>query len=330
MDLQPSAKEIADDDLPYMDIVLSVCHGLLVQEKMGRARDRIIIRPVHYTATEYLSRTYTTYFPDGQSKVAKACVTYLSFQPLADHLSVYLGWLQREDRGSREREIDLEAAFTAMKRYEYLQNHFCLFLYAAKHWADHTRQTFLSGSPIPLEELFWGYGKENFRWNELLYIGKVRSHDSSVWEIFYGAAFESYRSLALLLRTLTDNGTDLNAPRETGQLLLFQALKVQHAAAAKFLLSRVDKEIVDLVLKESNRTLAELDETFAELDRRNFEDILKNLQVSPADRLASELFEKMEMSSTSLQLRRILLDMGTLMCEKSYEDAGIKYDFRKI
>ena len=54
--------------------MISICAGLVTVDQ-----DSQIIRLVHYTLQEYFERRGTFWFPDAQSEIADACVTYLSF-----------------------------------------------------------------------------------------------------------------------------------------------------------------------------------------------------------------------------------------------------------
>ncbi|KAL6824068.1 ankyrin repeat-containing domain protein [Trichoderma camerunense] len=62
------------DYVPDAKVLKSVCAGLVATDEESG-----IIRLVHYTTQEYLQKTKETWFPEGESYIAKICVTYLSF-----------------------------------------------------------------------------------------------------------------------------------------------------------------------------------------------------------------------------------------------------------
>lgn len=63
------------DNLLDIKDVASVCAGLVRVDEEAR-----IIRLVHYTVREYLSRSQGVWYPDAQKDMAEVCVTYLSFR----------------------------------------------------------------------------------------------------------------------------------------------------------------------------------------------------------------------------------------------------------
>ncbi|KAJ7291088.1 hypothetical protein C8J57DRAFT_1704769 [Mycena rebaudengoi] len=63
------------DGLPDMDIMLSVCAGLVVFDQSGK-----IVRLIHYTAQHYFDRNRDRRFPDARKEIADVCLTYLCFE----------------------------------------------------------------------------------------------------------------------------------------------------------------------------------------------------------------------------------------------------------
>ncbi|KAJ7706664.1 hypothetical protein B0H17DRAFT_874667, partial [Mycena rosella] len=72
--VEPGTKALDPDNLLDMDIVLSVCAGLITVDQADG-----IVRLVHYTTQQYLDRVQSTYFPSAQTDITFACITYLSF-----------------------------------------------------------------------------------------------------------------------------------------------------------------------------------------------------------------------------------------------------------
>ncbi|KAJ7779549.1 hypothetical protein B0H14DRAFT_2474413, partial [Mycena olivaceomarginata] len=67
------------DSLPDIDTILSVCEGLVVVDWSNR-----VFRLVHYTAQHYLESVRPQRFPDAQTVITAACLTYLSFSVFAN------------------------------------------------------------------------------------------------------------------------------------------------------------------------------------------------------------------------------------------------------
>ena len=67
-------KKLNEDYLPSVQVLQSVCAGLVTIDKQSE-----IVRLVHYTTQEYFKRTGTSWFPNAQIDITSVCVTYLSF-----------------------------------------------------------------------------------------------------------------------------------------------------------------------------------------------------------------------------------------------------------
>ncbi|KAJ7609341.1 ankyrin repeat-containing domain protein [Mycena polygramma] len=83
--VEPGAMELDPENLPEMDIILSVCAGLVV---INEEDDKI--RLIHYTTELYLQSPHVQAkaFPRAQSEITMTCITYLSlgFEVMADKL----------------------------------------------------------------------------------------------------------------------------------------------------------------------------------------------------------------------------------------------------
>ncbi|KAJ7239382.1 hypothetical protein B0H12DRAFT_1136112, partial [Mycena haematopus] len=75
--IEPGATTLDVDNLLDIDIVLSVCGGLVIVNDTSSA-----VRLVHYTAQHYLDSIRTVHFPDADTIIASRCFTYLSFKEL--------------------------------------------------------------------------------------------------------------------------------------------------------------------------------------------------------------------------------------------------------
>ncbi|KAJ7824817.1 ankyrin repeat-containing domain protein [Mycena olivaceomarginata] len=72
--IEPGTIDLDPDNLLDMDIILSVCAGLVVISGEDH-----LVRLIHYTAQDYLDRIQDREFPHAHSDIAAACITYLSF-----------------------------------------------------------------------------------------------------------------------------------------------------------------------------------------------------------------------------------------------------------
>lgn len=70
--MEPGLVELDEDDLPDIDLMISVCAGLVIADQEG------YIRLVHYTAQEYFIKNRDKLFPKAHSEIAAACITYIS------------------------------------------------------------------------------------------------------------------------------------------------------------------------------------------------------------------------------------------------------------
>lgn len=105
--VEPEDTFLDEDGLPEKDLIISVCCGLLsVQED-----DTVTF--IHYTAQEYFDRRAPSEFEDVRISIAQTCLTYISFEDLA--------------QGASTSDEDFEAR---LSQYPFLQ-------YASSYWGIH-------------------------------------------------------------------------------------------------------------------------------------------------------------------------------------------------
>jgi len=99
--LEPSVMELDDEDLSDIDLMVSVCAGLVTigpgHSTLGREHDSL--RLVHYTAQEYFLKNRGRFFPRAHSEIATALITYLSLEhfsegPMIDRDKIYFRQLK--------------------------------------------------------------------------------------------------------------------------------------------------------------------------------------------------------------------------------------------
>ncbi|KAJ7889313.1 hypothetical protein B0H14DRAFT_2156280, partial [Mycena olivaceomarginata] len=72
--IEPDSKALNEDNMVSMDIILSVCAGLVIIDKKVS-----VVRLVHYTAQKYLDDIQPQKFPNAQTQITRTLLTYLSF-----------------------------------------------------------------------------------------------------------------------------------------------------------------------------------------------------------------------------------------------------------
>ncbi|KAK6359883.1 hypothetical protein TWF696_001012 [Orbilia brochopaga] len=96
------------DPLPVIRTMVSGCRGLVVADEESR-----IIRCVHYTVQDYLTRTEASWYPDAEVAITTTCVKYLS--------------LEFFESGPDETNAELEERLRRWPLYDY----------AARYWGQH-------------------------------------------------------------------------------------------------------------------------------------------------------------------------------------------------
>ncbi|KAJ7695371.1 ankyrin repeat-containing domain protein [Mycena rosella] len=76
--VEPDDTTFDSDNILDVDIMLSVCAGLVIVDQTDQ-----IARLVHYTAQQYLDSIQSSRFPQAQLDITRTCLTYLSFEMFA-------------------------------------------------------------------------------------------------------------------------------------------------------------------------------------------------------------------------------------------------------
>src|ERR1700684_3586984 len=103
-------------NLTPINLITSVCAGLVTVDE-----ESDIIRLVHYTTQEYFDQTWATWFPNGQTDIAKTCVTYLSFSAF--------------ETGISHTDEDFETRLQSND-------------YASRNWGHHARVSLIEGGKL--------------------------------------------------------------------------------------------------------------------------------------------------------------------------------------
>ncbi|KAJ7028117.1 ankyrin repeat domain-containing protein [Mycena alexandri] len=77
--VEPGTKSLDEDNILDMEIILSVCAGLVIVDEQ-----LLVVRLVHYTTQEYLDRIQPQQFPDAHIQITRTLLTYLAFDKMMD------------------------------------------------------------------------------------------------------------------------------------------------------------------------------------------------------------------------------------------------------
>jgi hypothetical protein len=72
-DLEAENRSISVESLTHQNKHINICAGMIRVEEGSN-----IIRLIHYTAQEYLERSYSSLFPHAQQDIGVTCLKYLS------------------------------------------------------------------------------------------------------------------------------------------------------------------------------------------------------------------------------------------------------------
>ncbi|RAH86964.1 ankyrin [Aspergillus japonicus CBS 114.51] len=108
--VHPDCNPISEDDIPHIDLILSLCGGLL---QRGATSQNVEF--VHSTARKYFEKTYSEWFPGAKDKIVKTCLTYLSYPAFTGVC---------KDQQSLQERLDA----------------YPLYTYAAQNWGYHACQ----------------------------------------------------------------------------------------------------------------------------------------------------------------------------------------------
>lgn len=72
--VEPGTRELDNDNLLDIEIILSVCAGLVILDEQSD-----VVRLVHYTTQEYFDSIQQSKFPDAQTDITSTLLTFLAF-----------------------------------------------------------------------------------------------------------------------------------------------------------------------------------------------------------------------------------------------------------
>ncbi|OQE39856.1 hypothetical protein PENCOP_c006G07555 [Penicillium coprophilum] len=216
----PERSELSQDHLMSIDLVDSLCAGLVEYD-----RNTGIVRLIHYTAKEYLIGHEI--LQNAEMEIAKASITYLSFSCFASGRS------------------------TRPEQYTFRQEKYALHHYSASHWASHALAALGSSNSAKTLDFFSGFLDKEYNVyaaGQAMMSHSVHGDEKptfSNWLDFIPrrltkAHLVAYGGLTPILSRYIISGDDLNARDSDGMTPLAYATQNGHLEAVKLLLQSRD------------------------------------------------------------------------------------------
>jgi len=197
--------ELDEDFLPEVEILGSVCAGLVTIDKKSD-----IIRLVHYTTQEYFGRT--SLFPNAETDITATSVTYLSFNTFAT------GFCLTDEQ--------FEARLKLYRLYDY----------AARNWGYHACAT--SAADQLVVDFLKSEDKVSSSRQAMMAVGNHSGYSQrGPWQMT-GVHLAAYFGLKEAMMALLKNGHDHDSEDTYGQTPLLYAAKYSHEAVVKLLLEK--------------------------------------------------------------------------------------------
>lgn len=204
----PQWVALEDDDLPDVEILTSVCSGLILIDGESQT-----IRPIHYTVLQYFERTHSHKLTEARRNLTLVSLAYLT-------LPNFSAGICPDDTTMAER----------LEKYPFLD-------YAAKHWGsegEHLADNFpseifyrLASNPTAVEmtNQAWSLGSARYsNWSQ--------EFSRRVPVLVLTAAF----SLPGILRQMVLDGHDIEGKGRDGETALIRAAACGHAVNVRVLL----------------------------------------------------------------------------------------------
>ncbi|KAI6753602.1 hypothetical protein HG531_005771 [Fusarium graminearum] len=226
--VQVGDTDLDDSNLPEIGDVVAVCAGLVAVDK-----ESDIIRLAHYTTQQYFERTKDEWFPNAETDITDACITYLSYTSFRGQLT-YPGIIAE--------------AIPPVRFYDYV----------AINWGHHSRKSqtmskklieFLeSDQPAKAAAQHLLCEVEDKTWpDEDIDVDETGEYESDHWPISHSSPVDSpgmeglhlaaYFGIVAGVDALASKGKDVNVTGYLDRTPLAWAAKNGHIAAVSVLLS---------------------------------------------------------------------------------------------
>jgi ankyrin repeat protein len=198
---------IDEDNFPDLEDMVSVCAGLVTVDETSN-----IIRLVHYTTQEYFERTQKDWFPNAETDIAKACITYLSFDVFKS------GFCPTDEK------------FEARLQLNPLYN------YAARNWGHHAR-----AASTEVEQLILDFLENEAKMysssQAMMVSGGYSNYSQRIPKQMTGVHLAAYFGLREAMISLLKNGHHPDSKDSDGWTPLSWAAGNGHEAVVKLLLA---------------------------------------------------------------------------------------------
>ena len=212
--VQPGKSDLDRKFIPSVEIIGSICAGLIIIDTQGGA-----VRLVHYTTQRYLERTVEDWFPEPETYMAMTCITYLSFATFES------GFCQTDEEFAKR-----------IQSYP-------LYKYAAQNWGHHAHKAALESDKSVLD--FLRNEAKVSASTQILFISR-----KGYWDIHrpgysqdvprgvIGVHLAAYFGLPEIMMALLENRDHLNIKDKWGRTPLSWAAEKGHEAEVKLLIEK--------------------------------------------------------------------------------------------
>ncbi|KAJ7440432.1 ankyrin repeat-containing domain protein [Mycena latifolia] len=239
--IEPGTTTLDADNLMDINIVLSVCAGLIiVDEAMS------VVRLIHYTTQGYFDSIQPVQFPDAHTMIASQCLAYLSFDEFSE---LDISYMVREGVKAHplvaySQNLLLHAA--EANRQLDLQPGLTFFLEKAHSWRF-IWYNFFRGQPAPpwdyysrdwplTPTLLWLSAASNLMQIATYLLGQPGDYDTSIDSTLSAAVFYGYIEMAQLL--VNKYGANVNCQGGFYGTALQVASAGGHESVAQFLIEK--------------------------------------------------------------------------------------------
>ena len=205
--VEPRKRVLNNDFIPGIEIVVSVCAGLVTLDIQSD-----VVRLVHFTTQEYFERT--PWFPMAESDITATCVTYLSFNIF--------------DSGFCQSDEEFEERLQVNKLYEY----------AARNWGHHAQAASTEMEELILEFLENETQIAGSSQAMMAVEHHFHGYSQAVPTQIIGVHLAAYFGLGSMMIALLKSEHDADLKDSYGRTPLSWAARSGHEAVVKLLLAK--------------------------------------------------------------------------------------------